>query len=78
MAGRRKPTKREKLKGNSVGFTENRENRETAMLMLDRITKQREKEGYVWVMKGKTKKQIHPDKVNAHLLDGWKKTNNKI
>ena len=77
MGRTRKPSKSQKLKSNSVGFAENRENREDALLLLDKIIKRREKEGYVWVVKGTTKKQIHPDKLKAHLEDGWKKSINK-
>ena len=69
--------KRKKAKGNEVGFKQNKKNREEALLTLDVITARRETEGYVWVRRGTTVKQIHPDKLKAHLEDGWKVSNGK-
>ncbi len=69
--------KRKKPKGNEIGFKQNKKNREQALGMLDVLTKKREAEGYVWVRRGTTVKQIHPDKIKAHLEDGWKVSNGK-
>lgn len=66
--------KRTKPKGNEIGFKQNKKNREQALVMLDEITAKREEEGYFWVKRGTTTKQIHPEKLKAHLEDGWKKT----
>jgi len=30
--------------------------------------------GWVYVIKGKTSKQVHPDKINSLLQDGWKQS----
>lgn len=65
--------KRQKPKGNEIGYKDDKKNREQALASLDVITAKREKEGYVWVKRGQTTKQIHPDKLKAHLEDGWKK-----
>lgn len=67
----------QKKKNNSIGITENKENRDQAMQMLDTITARREQQGYIWVIKGNTSKQIHPDKLKDHLADSWKVTNKK-
>lgn len=63
-----------KAKSNKIGNSENQENRFKALEMLDRLTGERKKNGWVWVKRGTTQKQIHPDKLKAHLDDGWKKT----
>lgn len=67
----------EQKKSNSIGSTENKENRSEALKMLDVITEKRAKEGFIWVVKGKTSKQIHPDKLERHLADFWEVTHNK-
>lgn len=67
-----KPTK--SVQSNKIGNTQNRENREEALQLLDKQTKKREIEGYVWVKKGQTCKQIHPDKLQSHLQDNWRLT----
>lgn len=68
-------TNKKKTKGgNEIGFKQNVKNREEALGMLDTLTKKREAEGYIWVVRGTTFKQIHPSKAKAHLEDGWRKS----
>lgn len=68
-----KKVKLEKVKkSNSIGNTENNENRNEALKLLDVLTNKREKDGWIWVVKGNTSKQIHPDKLQDHLNDFWK------
>lgn len=67
-----KKKKESEKKSNSIGVKENNENRELALKTLDLLTKKREKDGFVWVIKGKTSKQIHPDKLQDHIADNWK------
>lgn len=43
-----------------------------AIKMLELLTQKREQDGYVWIKRGTTTKQIHPDKIKQHLEDGWK------
>ncbi len=67
-------TRKKPKSGNEVGFKQNVKNREEALGMLDILTKKREGEGYVWIIRGTTSKQVHPSKLKEHLDDGWKKS----
>jgi hypothetical protein len=43
-----------------------------ALKALEVITKKRKEAGWLWIKKGTTEKQIHPDKLTLHLEDNWK------
>lgn len=70
--------KKKKTIGNEVGNKLNKKNREQALVMLDILTKKREEDGYVWVKRSTTSKQIHPSKLKQHLEDGWKKSKKNV
>jgi len=65
---------------NGIGSHGNRNNRDRAIKasedykdILERQIRERAADGWVWVKKGQTQKQIHPDKLDAHIQDGWRK-----
>lgn len=72
--GKEKPTT--KRKDNSIGTSVNKKAREIAKKILPKakkVERDRRDKGYVWVRKGKTKKQVNPEKLNFYLDDGWKR-----
>lgn len=66
-----KKNKREK--SNLIGNHQNQASRSEAMQLLDKLTQERTDKGWIWVKKGQTQKQIHPEKLQSHIHDGWKK-----
>ena len=61
--------KRDNTKLNLISFTGNR----NPNAKLDELTTKRAQEGWIWVKHGNTKKQIHPDKWEAHEQNGWQR-----
>lgn len=70
--GKAKPdTKR---KDNSIGNKQNEYAREQAKKAISagkKVERQRKKAGWIWIKKGKTRKQVHPDKININLDNQW-------
>lgn len=58
---------------NKIGNHQNQQNRQEALQQLDKLTGERAAKGWAWVQKGQTRKQIPPEKLAAHINDGWKK-----
>ena len=55
----------------------NQKNRREALLNLELgklVEHQRHDEGFIWVKKGRTRKQINPDNLEEHLHKKWKLT----
>lgn len=71
--GKEKPTT--KRRDNSVGNAINKEVRKKAKAALPNgfaVEKQRAANGWVWLRKGKTSRQVSPDKIEALKSEGWK------
>ena len=62
---------------NSIGIEDQRlKFREAALkaLAIGKILeKKKQKQGYMWMLKGKTAIHIHPDKLVLYLQDNWRK-----
>lgn len=67
------------LKSNSVGSTDMAKNREKANCLLCEIQKnetQKMKDGYVWMINGKTSKLVCLAKIEESILNGFKRQKN--
>ena len=64
-------TPESKRVGSEIGFKLNQKSREAALNSFDTVTEQREKQGWLWVKKGNSKKQIKPENLNFNLGQGW-------
>lgn len=64
-----------KEKNNSIGNTENDQNRIKAISNLDKaksLEQVQKNQGYKWMQFGKTNAFVHPDNQNSYLEKGFK------
>lgn len=64
-----------KEKSNSIGNTENDQNRIKALSNLDKakiLENDQKKQGYKWMQSGKTNAFVHPEKCQSYLEKGFK------
>lgn len=54
-------------------FQEEKENKELGKNTVDTVTPSRTLQGWVWVINGKTNKQVSPRNIENHLTNGWRK-----
>ena len=61
-------------------FDEVEKLRKLAKNTIDKTTKKRKLEGWIFIhhRKNNTSKQVHPDKLEGYLLEGWSITKNEI
>jgi len=63
--------------GNLIGGTLTKLRQQVAIKVLKKgyeVESLRTSQGYIWLRKGKTSKQVNPNKVDLLLLEGWRKT----
>lgn len=66
-----------KKPNNKVGNKINEQNRKAAMQVMPKaveVESMRNQNGYIWIKKGKTRKQVNPQRLNSYINDGWVKT----
>lgn len=70
---KKRKSKPEVLNGGKTGLRQlNEENRKKALSSQDTVTAQRKAEGWAWMQKGKTTKQVAPANIEKNINDGFK------